>query len=352
MRYFRLTKYFKIFINNPLGINWTIDIEKSRKEEISQLLKMYDGSAIKFKKLEEYLNYIADISEPKLPWERKENLAKIFISLKNETETLIRNNNILISNEDKKLLSSSIDRLSQSSIEVLINKIRELNLTLKEKIKKTKIMNDLSYIEEVIKILRNDKELKKYPPEQFEKLITESFKIINDEILIKPNYPVDDDGEPINHALSGKADIECYYDKFNAVCEVTLNTSKLQWVLEGQPIMRHLRDFENKHFGNDVFCIFISPKINLDTFSQFWISVKYEYDGKPQKIVPMTTYQFSFFLEAIVRLLKQNKRYTHNELCTLYKSIINETNTVNSFSDWAGKIDIIIKNWFENIINL
>ena len=27
-----------------------------------------------------------------------------------------------------------------------------------------------------------------------------------------------------------KADIECYYKNFRAICEVTLNTSKLQWV--------------------------------------------------------------------------------------------------------------------------
>jgi len=50
--------------------------------------------------------------------------------------------------------------------------------------------------------------------------------------------------------------------------------------------MRHLRDFENKNKNYIVFCIFIAPKVNVDTYSQFWLSVKYEYDGKPQKIVP------------------------------------------------------------------
>ena len=83
--------------------------------------------------------------------------------------------------------------------------------------------------------------------------------------------------------------IECYYQTFKAICEVTLNTSKLQWVQEGQPIMRHLRDFEVQHRGDEIFCVFIAPRIHNDTYSQFWISVKYEYNGLPKKIVPLTT---------------------------------------------------------------
>jgi len=352
MRYFRLTKYFKLSISNPLGTNWTIDIEKSRIEEINQLLLMYDGSAIKFSNTEDYLNYIADISLPKLPWENIENLNKIFISLKNETQDLINNNNIQILLEEEQLLNIDTKNINVKLLEDAISQIRNLNLKIKEKIRKNDLLNNISYIEKLIQILQDDKNLRKYSPEQFEKLITESFKIINDEILIKPNYPVDDDGEPINHSPKDKADIECYYKNFRAICEVTLNTSKLQWVLEGQPIMRHLRDFENKNKNYIVFCIFIAPKVNVDTYSQFWLSVKYEYDGKPQKIVPMTTYQFSFLLKALIELLKYNKRFTHIELYNIYNSIINKTNEINGFSKWAEQIEIILNDWFENIIKI
>lgn len=352
MRYFRLTKYFKLSISNPLGTNWTIDIEKSRIEEINQLLLMYDGSAIKFSNTEDYLNYIADISLPKLPWENIENLNKIFISLKNETQDLINNNNIQILLEEEQLLNIDTKNINVKLLEDAISQIRNLNLKIKEKIRKNDLLNNISYIEKLIQILQDEKNLRKYSPEQFEKLITESFKIINDEILIKPNYPVDDDGEPINHSPKDKADIECYYKNFRAICEVTLNTSKLQWVLEGQPIMRHLRDFENKNKNYIVFCIFIAPKVNVDTYSQFWLSVKYEYDGKPQKIVPMTTYQFSFLLKALIELLKYNKRFTHIELYNIYNSIINKTNEINGFSKWAEQIEIILNDWFENIIKI
>lgn len=350
MRYFRLTKYFKLSISNSLGTNWTIDIERSRMEEINQLLLMYDGSAIKFSNIGDYLNYIADISLPKLPWENIDNLKKIFISLKNETQDLINKNNITMLKEEKQILAIDTKNIDVKLLENAISQVRNLNLKIKEKIRKNELLNNISYIEKLVQILQDEKNLRKYSPEQFEKLINESFKIINDEILIKPNYPVDDEGEPINHSPKNKPDIECYYENFKAICEVTLNTSKLQWVLEGQPIMRHLRDFENQNNNDNVFCIFIAPKVNVDTYSQFWISVKYEYDGKPQKIVPMTTHQFSLLLKALIELLKYNKRFTHIELYNIYNSIINKTNVIIGFSKWAEQIEIILNDWFENII--
>jgi len=211
-------------------------------------------------------------------------------------------------------------------------------------------MGDLNRIEKLIKILRDPKNLKKYEPEQFEKLITEALKIINDEILIRPNYPTDDDGEPVNHSPGNKPDIECYYSTFKAICEVTLNTSKLQWVQEGQPVMRHLRDFEVQHRGDEVFCIFVAPQIHSDTYSQFWISVRYEYNGSPQKIVPLTTEQFAILLETLLTLIKQGKRFTHKELYELYCRIINESKKLASFSDWAIFIHKTVEEWQHRMV--
>jgi hypothetical protein len=66
----------------------------------------------------------------------------------------------------------------------------------------------------------------------------------------------------------------------------------------------------------------------------------------------MTTYQFSFLLKALIELLKYNKRFTHIELYNIYNSIINKTNEINGFSKWAEQIEIILNDWFENIIKI
>lgn len=349
MRYFRLTRYFKVSMD-PLGYHWNIDIEPSRMVEIEQLLDKYSGAAIKFRNLSDYISYLSDITKPELPWEKMENLARVAEALKNITIDFIKKENLQITQSEQKILLTDVQIMDKIQLKDYISRLRRFNLQLKERLKKSRLMTDLNRIEEIILTLRDYKKLKKYAPEQFEKLITEALKIINDEILIKPNYPVDDDGEPVNHSPGNKPDIECYYRVFKAICEVTLNTSKLQWVQEGQPVMRHLRDFENQYKGEDIFCIFIAPQIHNDTYSQFWISVKYEYKGLPQKIVPMTAEQFAVLLETLLKLLKQGKRFSHKELFDLYSMVINESKKLTSFSEWAIFIHKIVNEWQQRMI--
>lgn len=344
MRYFRLTRYFKVKMDS-VGYHWNIDLEPTRMVEIGQILDMYDGQAIKFKELTDYLNYLSNIKMPELPWEKIDNLRKIALSLRDIISGLIKKEKLEVSLKEQELLIIPIEKQTKEQLENYISELRNFNLELKERLKKTLLVSDIQTIEEIIKGLIDAKGLKKYEPEQFEKLVTVVLKILNDEILIKPNYPVDDDGEPITHSPGNKPDVECYYQTYEAICEVTLNTSKLQWVQEGQPVMRHLRDFEVKRQGKEVFCIFVAPKIHNDTYSQFWISVKYEYNGIPQRIVPITTAQLAILLETLLEFVKQGKKFSHRKLYELYSKIINQTAQLNSFTEWATYIPEAIKDW-------
>jgi len=351
MRYFRLTRYFKVSMDS-LGYNWSIDLEPSRKVEIQQLLNKYKGESFKFKNIEDYLVYLSNISEPILPWEEMENLIKVIQSLKIDTTNLIKEGKLQINKDQQELIDMDINIMSKTQLENYNSQLRKLYLEMKKYSEKIKLTGNINKVEEIIHTLQDTKRLKNFEPEQFEKLITEALIIINDEILIKPNYPVDDDGNPVNHAPGNKPDIECYYNKFKAIFEVSLNTQKLQWVQEGQPVMRHLRDFENQHQDDDIFCIFIAPRIHIDTYSQFWISVKYEYNGIPQKIVPMTSEQFASLLETILVLLRKGKRFSHIELYKLYSEIVNESKRLVSFSDWVQYIHNIIEKWKQRITTI
>ena len=68
---------------------------------------------------------------------------------------------------------------------------------------------------------------------------------------------------------------------------MTMLTSLDQLFNEGQPFMRHLRDFEKRH-KKQSYCLFIAPRLHQDTVNTFYNSVKYEYEGEKQKIIPMT----------------------------------------------------------------
>ena len=350
MRYFRLTKYFRIE-TDPLGYHWRIDLELSRMSEIDQLLSIYDGKAFKFKDVSDYLRYISDINKPPLPWEKLDNLKNIALNIRGLIIGIFKEEKVILSEGEIKLLKIDVNTLDKISLKKYVSNLRELNRKLKLYIKKKQLLGNSDKIEEIIKILENRKLLRKIEPENFEKMLTEALKIINDELLIKPNYPMDDEGDPLTHAPGNKADIECYYETFKAICEVTLNSSSLQWVQEGQPIMRHLRDFEKvNNFDDNIYCIFVAPKIHKDTYSQFWISVKYEYDGRPQKIIPLTTAQFALLLKKLLKYIQKGKKFTHLELYKLYNSLVGESKNVNSFSEWVQKINNILEIWIKEKI--
>ena len=350
MRYFRLTRYFKIE-KNPLGYHWRIDLEPSRMAEIEQLLSIYDGTAFKFEDISEYLSYISDITKPTLPWEKIDNLKNIALNLHELIVKIIKKEKIILSKERIEILNIDVNTLDKPSLERHISELRNLHRKLKLYIKKRQLLGNVKKINEIINILENQKLLRKIEPEAFEKILTEALKIINDELLIKPNYPMDDEGEPLTHAPGNKPDIECYYETFKAICEVTLNTSNLQWVQEGQPVMRHLRDFEKVNgFEDNIYCVFVAPKIHRDTYSQFWFSVKYEYDGRAQKIIPLTAKQFALLLRKLLKYIENGKRFTHHELYQLYDLLIKETTPVNSFSEWAERINQVLNAWVEERI--
>ncbi len=172
--------------------------------------------------------------------------------------------------------------------------------------------------------------------------------ILNDAVLIKPNSPVGDDNEPIYTAPNGVPDIECYYNSFNAICEVTMLTSRDQWYNEGQPVMRHLRDFENTHADLPGYCLFVAPSLHKDTVNTFYFSVKYEYEGQKQRIIPITIPQLETILHVVERTLRQNKPFTHHYIKQLYDHCVDMSDVQDS-TQWLAKIGTAITTWSTQI---
>ena len=299
IRYFRLTKYFRVTLDNFGGFA-NINFEPSRLTEIQQLLKTYNGQAQKFNNATEYLAYLADINKPSLPWENLQSLLQVAQNMCVLIETQATENNLQLTDKQKLIFFTDYQKFDRKNLEDHITALRNLHFEIGESLRKRELVGNLEKIERLVNLFADKKQINKIEPLQFEKLITDAYKILNDEIQIKPNYITDDNGEAISHATGNKADVECYYQNYKAILEVTLMGSKMQWVMEGQPIMRHLRDFENKHPKDEVYCVFVAPKIHNDTYSQYWIATKYEYDGIPQKIIPLTTeYKyFNLFLQS------------------------------------------------------
>jgi hypothetical protein len=334
IRYFRATRYLYI-----RGGGYYIDLEPRRMVEINSLLNTYNGSNENLSK-NEYIDYISNIFLPVLPWETKEKLTEIYDKLIQDINDLEVKLNQNISNFE-----------TLSNIEALKNTIKELRIyrnQLQNLILKNELI-DISKIDEVIEKLTNIRKLDLKPSIALEKYITMALNIINDAKEIRANSKVGDDNEFIFTAPANQPDIECYYNSFNSICEVTMLSGRDQWHNEGQPVMRHFRDFENKLDNDANYCLFVAPKIHRDTINTYWTSTKYEYEGVKQKIVPFTIKQIIEILEAIKNIRMQNKNITHLQFKSLLDNIIELTNTVDRSDDWLREIPRSISAWKDTI---
>jgi hypothetical protein len=213
---------------------------------------------------------MADISKPILPWETKEEYIKIISKIVED----IKNYESELDISAKEILE--YQNFNDEQLKNYISELRDYRKYLQnqENHKKSQDTEQINnYIENLDRLSRIDRTLENRPV-LLEKFSSLGLNALNDALGIKPNYPVGDDNEPTFTAPANTPDIECYYENFNAICEVTMLNGRDQRYNEGQPVMRHLRDFENKNDDKEAYCLFIAPTIHRDTLNTFWMSLK------------------------------------------------------------------------------
>lgn len=343
VRYIRLTKY--IYIRGKYAHTY-IDLEPRRMTEINSILEADDGSAKTYSPTE-WREYMGVYGTYELPFETVATLTTIATEVEKEIKEI----------EDKLNITNSVISIpnTKDKLKEVIEERREYRTRLQNLEIKNDYHANVSKIDEAINALKDirmrnkPKLVKKYSIE-LEKWTNVALNIINDSVLIKPNAPVGDDNEPTYTAPNGVPDIECYYEKFGAICEVTMLTSRDQWYNEGQPVMRHLRIFENNNTETPNYCLFIAPTLHVDTVNTFYMSVKYEYEGKAQKIIPITIVQLESILETMKKLVLKGKSLKHADVMKLYDNCAN-VSSLTSSSVWLEHISNELNDWETKLVS-
>ena len=354
IRYFRQTGmiYYR-------GGGRYVDLSPTRVIEIERLLEVFDGSAREFNSIEEYIKYLSNINEPILPWETKEALKDIHNNLYENVKEGIQYIDKVYPNQALHkfdINSVTLDKKEDNkSINQKIDLLREwmslLNLD-KNVLEQRNLKNLPKYIDELQLLAKRKKAKDGSGPLNLEWYTALSLMALDDAEEIKPNLLIGDDNIPLFTAPGKGADIEAKYRDFNMVAEVTLLKARDQWYAEGQPVMRHLRDFEDKNIDKDNYCLFIAPTLHRDTVNTFWMAIKMGYEGKKQKIVPLTIEQYTSILKYVLELNKNNKRISSRDLLSLIK-LLYEANDEAGFdvNVWINKFDYLIDNWFTSLKN-
>lgn len=334
IRCLRLTKL--IFIR---GNGYYLDLEPRRKLEITKLLENDNASSKTFTE-QEWITYIGSPTSYTLPWETSESLIQIQLNIIKDIRKLEK----YLSLDNKKF--NVFNDLHSANVNILGLRKHRSKL---ENDKNIIVYSDLQKALEVteafdVRAIKRNEANK--PSVELERATTLALNVIDDANFIKPNYPVGDDNEPTWTAPGNVPDIECYYNNFNMICEVTLMTGRDQWVSEGQPVMRHLRDFEESSSKPNNYCLFIAPNIHQDTLNTFWNSIKYGYDGTRQKILPITITQMQAILRKVVETKENGGRITNQQFQDLFE-ICTMVDDINGFSEWKNLINIQLQNWID-----
>lgn len=335
IRYFRLTKFIRI-----RGNGFYIDLEPNRHTEIEALFESEFYKPKQFSDKEEYTAYMANDNLPILPWQTKAKLSEIVNGVYADVKELQSNLGVTVL--DKK----DISLMSESDLMFYIDGLREKRKNLQEKdnhIKSQPVSSITQYIEQLEKIFEFENR-----PLMLEYLSTMGLHALNDAKEIKPNYPVGDDNEPTSTAPGGVADIECFYEDFNMICEVTMLNGRDQWFNEGQPVMRHLRDFEN--LNRNSYCIFIAPTIHTDSAETFYIANTVGYKGSKQKIAPLTIKQFIELLKTLKKMREANQQFTHGDFKSLINEIAESANSISNSDEWVSNTKNIINYWSSSLV--
>lgn len=314
-----------------------VDIAADKVAEVKSIIKSVPVGSIDFSTAEEYIGYLGDLSY-ELPWQNEDDLRLISENLASVLEAEAGDASINVDTADISLkpVAQQVNILQDKINDVRIQKLRSLK-------------HNLDVLDEAIDKL-SDITSSRYetvtarPSLDFEWYTSRALMVLNDALRIDPSYKVGDDGLPTGFR-GNTSDIECEYTSFGMTVEVTLLNGRDQWYAEGQPVMRHLRDFEDKLTNaKHAYCIFVAPYIHRDTLNQFWVSNKYEFEGSRQRIVPMTVSEF-------VDLLRKAKEKISNDNLgyeTLELFLSSVSNTVDAHADsaqWRENIKDLVATW-------
>lgn len=324
-----------------------VDLSPLRKIEIAVLLEKDNGQDIVMPG-KKWLEYFTTYGTYELPWDTVEYLQKILqnlVKIANELEDKlnIKHTEIFISSIKQELKDKT-------------NELREYILSLKETSTNIDYTQDISKIDEVIERLKrvrySEKEIGISPALAMEKWTALALTVMDNFISINPNYIKGYDGEAIFTAPKGVPDIEGFYEDYNIVCEVTTQTSCEQWYKEGQPVMRHVRSFEDQHLDKICYGLFVAPSLHMDAINTFYMSITHPrgFQGKLMKLIPITINQLIDILQIVKVFKETHKKLTHRDLKDFYDKVIDAAFDSDSL-EWANKIPKILEEWKISLLN-
>jgi hypothetical protein len=335
-RYFKQSKFFSL-----RGGGRYIDISPLSEAQVDMLITDEQYKPLYFATPQEYADFMQDLNSFVPPWTTPEKKKTI----ENKLREILREKGAEAKTASKIKAQSSLPSAlrEDETISELREAITEVNMQYMTSDAAT-VEFLSSCVEDYLRLARRqdipEAEITRIKaPTQLEYVTFKTFLSINDLVQIKPNYPVDDEGNPTFTAGGNLPDLEIFYKDFNAICEVTLMTNRAQWMAESQPVQRHLHDFVVKNSDKEAFGIFIAPSIHRDTKNSFKQAFHTGVDSLDSlKIVPFDFVTWTATVGHLAEARKRKKNITQSQFQAYLESLLPSTTKKENTDEWWERI--------------
>ena len=319
--------------------------------QTNSLLEFDYSKAIEFENETEYGKYMDNEKEPIWPWNTKEKLSEVY----NEHQKWITQNHkkLNLSKEVPFLTKTELRKLDENKIKNNIDHL-ESYITKINTAKQYEELESSENIQNVINSLEEDYLKKEAKVESFVEYEYQCARglFALDDGKIEPNYPKGIDGVATGVSV-GVPDIECFYDGFDMICEVTTSRGANQWRMENMAVSDHIHKFIKKSKQKKVYCLFIAHSLNIRTIQYFYMNNTFS-EKQEGRTIPITTKQFQQILECLKKLKEQKnpRGITHKDMQKLYDNIILSIESLEhgAYEIWQQGIQQIIDEWIQEII--
>ena len=319
MRYLRATQLVT-FKQNELRLK----VSDFKRGEVEFLLKTVEREPRQFTDQDSFKSYLFDPSNPKLLTDDKGYLLARIGKITDGTRFVKP--------------SMTIEKLKEY-LSTLEQKQRANNLE-----KTTQALKSYDEFPEILSVFEqiHHRELPD-PSLYLEWNVWRALTMLNYAIKVHGNFSFDLDGAPLCTAQGNKPDIECEYDHFGLIVEVTLSSGCRQYEMEGEPVARHYGNIRKIFKEKPVFCLFLAPTINDAALAHFYNLNRMHtrvYGGKT-KIIPMALPTFIKFMETGVR-----KQFTETEILKqFFDKAIEAIDNSQDEKVWFDFIDNMARQW-------
>ncbi len=318
-RYLRATAMVEVSYEGK-----SLSIAQDRQADVDYFLKHTDREPYRIEDVPTYVDYLGNVSQPKLLTDDRKNLLEKF-NAEFPLTPLDRQAEIA------DLKNIYADLREQRKQKALDKQVRDL---------KNRLMYD-DIQQTYFRILDNSL----YDTPLMLEWNTWRAMTMLDGGNIVANLNFDDFAKPLSTAQGNMADIVCDYGDFELIVEVTTSTGQRQYEMEGEPVARHLGKLKQS-IEKPAYCLFLAPEVNQACIAHFFMlhKVNLSFYGGHSIIVPLPLRVFQRMLEASC---KASYEPTPCQVKQLFDYSFEVASSCDNEQQWYEKVTEKALNWLE-----